>query len=824
MNNDFDHLRQQLNDIRAQRETAQQAASSAQERLDKLKRQKAELERSLDPQNGPQREQIAALDAQIKRAQAQAERSQGALTGIIDASKGIYEQFHPFTDPRQMIGRWPDRTPIFLMPLRIETRFKTITSAVAGPRHQLWVRVYPDDCWIDRFEPVLSESEITNARLFWQGIWAAAGDEALERAAWTGLVAAIGSGRGAWIARSYQPENIAEQPVRANPSDVVLVVASDDPFPAAERPAIEAYWKAIWLADGESSASQAAFNALVAAVGQARAEQLVTNFQATNLSAAPAPPLKKNEVAVSVGFIDWPPPASVDTKARSWTQAARVNILPERLVVLGYQGDNVVVEVLGNPIPSPLVAGPDPSAPAEEQLRPEDGDIVIPDEMQWMVDFERAVAVGMGFRIDLTPAQASAGFDRLIVLGVRLSADAPAGQALVETLFEHHHYSRQGLTLIPQGTPTNNTEKGGAGFSHGDDADSTYESHYKLSRGYTHRADPFLRQDGQWLADYLGFDSAVVQRFAGGDATDQLEARAMNTALWSGTWGYMLDTMMAPIVPQPEIGAARAFFNTFVSGRGALPAIRIGTQPYGILPTTVYSEMRWFLRLGNVPGIAVNRAGNNFLARLYALLSKVDSTWTALSNNAAHVGKSGDPHRILLDIVGLNSGTVEYHQRIAESLDHLYNTMNIFGMGAQFFAAYAAENYLPSGMTLLAELGYTGDEPPDILEKLFLSKQHKLQGPVVDDRPLSETEGIRAYTPDNRNYLQWLIDAANTSLETLRRQSGFTDNKPPNALLYILLRYSLMQSYWITSLRLHELAGVFDGARVSLRASLTARA
>lgn len=147
--------------------------------------------------------------------------------------------------------------------------------------------------------------------------------------------------------------------------------------------------------------------------------------------------------------------------------------------------------------------------------------------------------------------------------------------------------------------------------------------------------------------------------------------------------------------------------------------------------------------------------------------------------------------------------SVEYHQRYAESFDHLYNLLNFYGTGASFSEVIQAAIYVQAGINLLAEFGYTGDVMPDILERLFISAQHLMQGPVIDDVPLSETDPIRVYTPDNRNYVQWLIDAARTSLETLRRQEGFTDNVRPAALFYILARYALMQSYWITSIRLH---------------------
>ncbi|MBE2221393.1 MAG: hypothetical protein IAF02_07625, partial [Anaerolineae bacterium] len=528
------------------------------------------------------------------------------------------------------------------------------------------------------------------------------------------------------------------------------------------------------------------------------------------------PPDTKADVNVVVAFLDFPPPDTVDSKAQSWSQAPKVNVLPDRLVFIAYTGETAVIEHLGRPISSPLIVGPDPTAPEEKQFRLEDGDLHIPDEIKWMFDFEQAVAQGMGFKIDLTPTQASRGFDRILVLGVRLSADEQGGKELVETLFEHHHYSLTGISLLPQGTPTNNTEKEGAAFSQAEDADDTFADYFKNDVLFTPEADPMLRRDGQWLADYLGLETAVISKIKGSNGTDQLEARAMNIALWSGTMGYMMDTMMTPIFSPEDVNFTRLYFTNFVSGRGTLPAIRIGKQPYGILPTTVFSRMGWLaprrIAADEAPAAFMAEANSPHLFKLYQILRKMDGEWGKMANNVAFVGKSGvaDPHELLLDVLGLHATSVEYHQRYAESLTHLYNMMNIFGLGGKFLAAIIAGAYVKSGLDLLTDFGYSGEETPDILERFFLSNQHLLKGPVIDDRPLSETELIRAYTDDGRNYLKWLIDAANTSLETLRRQEGFADNVRPNALLYIMMRYSLMQSYWITSIRLHEFANLLN--------------
>src|SRR5207249_567980 len=76
-------------------------------------------------------------------------------------------------------------------------------------------------------------------------------------------------------------------------------------------------------------------------------------------------------------------------------------------------------------------------------------------------------------------------------------------------------------------------------------------------------------------------------------STDQLTARAMNIALWPATLGYWMESMMAPVFTRGGVEQAREFFNRFVIAGGACPAIRIGSQPYGILPATTISRMAW---------------------------------------------------------------------------------------------------------------------------------------------------------------------------------------------------------------------------------------
>ena len=74
----------------------------------------------------------------------------------------------------------------------------------------------------------------------------------------------------------------------------------------------------------------------------------------------------------------------------------------------------------------------------------------------------------------------------------------------------------------------------------------------------------------------------------------------MQTAMWPATLGYWMNTLFTSsdgktsIFTDETIDQTRAFFTQFVSGRGPLPAIRIGGQPYGILPTTAFSRIHWY--------------------------------------------------------------------------------------------------------------------------------------------------------------------------------------------------------------------------------------
>jgi hypothetical protein len=818
---DFNQTREQLRQSREQRAAADSGIAAAREQLKHLAAQQAALDRGFNANDPNAVEQRDELAKQIATAKGTLDEQQSARAKALTGEVAVLGQWAAFTDPQKGIAQLSDGTPILMMPVRLETRFKNVPMADAPGRPgavaveiqpiqpELWVRVYPDDCWIDTFDPVLTDSEVAAAKDYWEAIWEAGQDPDQERGAWRVLASSKGSGRAAWIIQTFVPAGAP--PKKAHPQDVVLTIPTETPL-GAEEAATTAYWSALWAADGDATKSAAAQATFEGKVGKDRAKQIAAQYQPVNFSTPLPTGVQKKDVQVTTALVVFP---AISTKESAWSRAPRVDILPDRFVFIGYDGvsPNPVVKV-GNPVPSPLFTGPDPSAPAADQLQHDGaGGLKVPDQLQWMSDFDRAVKDGMGFSIPLTEQQATKGFTRVLVVGLRLNADQKQGQSELETLLQHHFFTRPGLALLAQGTPTNNTDAAPAGHSRLDDPDQSFDD--LQAPLFTPKTSWLEKRDGQWVAEYLGLDPALFAHVHNAGGTDQIAARAMNIAMWPATLGYWMETMMSPVFSPAAVDATRDFFSQYVLAEGAAPALRIGNQPYGILPCTAFTRMEWLnpvlleRRLFATPQFG-------FLQQLYAILKAMESDWRAIAASLPFTGsnKVTDPHAALLDIVGLHSGSVEWSQRYAESLETLYNRLAMLGFGGLIqYIITAVQRAQSRG--LLTALGYAGSQDPSILDKVFDQGAYLLKGGVVDDQPLSESAGIRVYTTDGRNYIQWLIDAAHTSLDALYQQNGFKDDKPPAALLFLMLRHALQLGYHDVSLRLYETAGLYTKVMVT---------
>jgi hypothetical protein len=661
-----------------------------------------------------------------------------------------------------------DDFPVLLGPIRVETRF-TAT--------ELLVRVFPDEWQIEKFEPRPTAAEVTALDAYWTALWRAGGDPTAGQVAFAELTGRIPAGRAAWLLQGHHPANPADQPAGVPTGTTVLVVVTATPVAANDRQPTITYWTAVWRAHGDRRATRAADIALITAVGGNRAAT-IRGRRPAGIDAATVTP--GNDVLVA--FLVLTPPAAADVAPQSWTQAARARLLPDRFTVLGYIGDQQVISVTGADVPDTLSVSPDPAAADQLSVNEQTGALHVPDDLRWLTDFNRAVQVGMGVRITLDD-RTRHGVDRLVVLGLRRKSAPDQAATELADLITRQVRSPNGFTLLPQGTPTNNSEQTPAGQDPADHAAAA-----RRAAGFhaaAAAADWTARTDGQWLTDLVGLDPAVLTGVPEADRTDHRDARAANVALWPATWGYHLQTMLHPILGADAVEATRGYFTQYVSGRGPLPIVHIGRQPYGILPTTAFSRLAW----PDANPVAGHRRA------LHHLLTAATADWHTASAKVARLDQDGDPHQLLLDILALHPTSAEFYQRYAHSVEDVYNRENLGGLGPTVPPALDQLHMPQPIRALLARLGQPGppaQPDPDLVRRLFIGTQYPLLAPLVDDRSLSETAPVRDYTTDGRNYLRWLADLAGTDLETIRLERGFAADRPPAALLYLLLRHAVL--------------------------------
>jgi hypothetical protein len=591
--------------------------------------------------------------------------------------------------------------------------------------------------------------------------------------------------------------------------DEVAVHTHEPHLTADEIESGKVYWREHWRA-GQADDPQAreerrkgAWRALAEAYGGPRAAWVARETRPANLD---APRLE------DLQFPRFPEGA---VKPESWSQAPRSKVMPDRFVVMGFSGGQEVFRAAGSPIPDPLILGPDPRAPEPEFLQ-EGGRLLAGEAIAWIYDFSKAVELGMGVRVPLEPEIAEKGLAQLVVLGLRLSADARETQALVEELFENHLFAPDGLGLVPQGTPTNNTEQQGSGFS---SQDLGAEASYELERAgpLIQPVDaPLEKSDGQRLVEALGIRPALFQRARHAGGGDAREALHLNRALWNGTLGYFLEEMLG--LSLARVAQVRDFFTENVTGRGPLPAIRVGVQPYGVLLTSDFPRWKWQREADGaaLPGLEF----------VYENIRKVEQTLVERIPSVARVSAPGDPFHNLLDTLGLNPTSVEFYRRYAVGLEYLWN-YQAYSLVPITERARMMQALRELSDSIAEQLGVSQARLPAIFLLSFFLRQDLVRDPLVDDIPreeaeqLSETKMLRAIysVPDPANplaaaaanYIGWLAASPYGSIKEQRFTDLAGERLPvPRPLLYRVLRSALLEAVYDAALRLYTRFNLVD--------------
>ncbi|MDQ2588800.1 hypothetical protein [Saccharothrix yanglingensis] len=277
-----------------------------------------------------------------------------------------------------------------------------------------------------------------------------------------------------------------------------------------------------------------------------------------------------------------------ERRAGTWTRPPLARLLPTRWEIRGHRearpDDSVAAvswAVTTSPVRRDLAVGPDPRATLTGV--PADDRALVDPGMLWMVDFEEAERAGMAVRVttDVDPDLHRLGLDRLVVVGVDEQRDPWRSATALADLFEAHHYT-DGFCVLEPGTPTNDPD---GAVSASDPRGSARADHHRRLDASKYQPAPHPRGTvGGDLLGALGVPSGyggAAARVAGGDRVDhQRDAAA---ALWSATWGYFLVHVLDG-VQVDAVRQARRHFVDHVRPRGHLPVVRVGAQPYGVLP------------------------------------------------------------------------------------------------------------------------------------------------------------------------------------------------------------------------------------------------
>lgn len=373
----------------------------------------------------------------------------------------------------------------------------------------------------------------------------------------------------------FNPKLATELMVRIIPDDI----HGDSHEPELNPSEVEAgqnFWIAIWhsgTAEPAATAGErAAWAALVSSAGVTRAAWIAKALEPQNPNDRPAAPTDA-AAALPVEPV-FPAPA---LRGSTWTRAPWTTALPDRWVILAYSGGKRIATSWGNPVPDHVHMGPDPAA----QSTPVETTNGVDAGLNWVVDFSAAEAIGLGIRV---PVPSQGGIDRVLAFGVRASLDPTSSAARLASLFDAHHYT-SGCAIVPQGTPTNNTPSDRAGWTSRPTAASSFAVERRPQL-------PPPSSNGGLISAALGIDASSFASIEHATDTEQVAAASMATLLWGPTMGYFLEQMLQNEGPDTgQVATIRRFFIDFVRGRGPLPVLRIGNQPYGILPVT--SLARW---------------------------------------------------------------------------------------------------------------------------------------------------------------------------------------------------------------------------------------
>jgi hypothetical protein len=361
--------------------------------------------------------------------------------------------------------------------------------------------------------------------------------------------------------------------------DVLHVVAHAKELTEKEQAAGREYWAAQFGKEEEEA--KRILRDMARAYGSNRALWILRTLTPENRSQAGRTGAKPH----------FPSLPTIDRRVKR----TRAVLLPDRWCFLGYAGKREVFRAWGERIPDELAMSPHWFAADGER------EALFAGDRKWLVDFEAAVANGMAYELtqtfvdDYNRKKGAPPFllksdvvERLLVVGLEWTKDATETAEELADLFSSHRDSR-GFGFVGALTPTNNTDEGASGYSPKMEREAPASPQADAASPEEKDAFDLFRE-----AFGLPAKNFVEEGVRGSHLAEQRTALHMMNVLWRGTFGHYLMEMWNPpggeesslYIKTSAAYLLREYAVRYLRPGGALPTLRIGSQPYGILPVT----------------------------------------------------------------------------------------------------------------------------------------------------------------------------------------------------------------------------------------------
>lgn len=361
---------------------------------------------------------------------------------------------------------------------------------------------------------------------------------------------------------------------------------------------------------------------------------------------------------------------SVTEETSDFPASVKSDLLPDRFLLFAEAKNGKTYVRYGNPVKKDLDLGLVPSKDMSEDFKMDaDSNLTKTGKITWMTDYDEAESCGMAITL---PDIGSTPFNYIYVLGIKAQDSGhhviewTSSERLLKELFLGHNYLGEGMSIVRKGTPTNQVD----GAAPMEDLSDEEIMRLRFNVEIKASVPSTGTSSGSVSSSVLqGADAGTVlsRNFRGTDFSrvpghDNMELTESAVAM-RGLWRRFVEDRVQGSGNSfksfiTEVGA---FFADYVRSTGVYPTLRVGKNPYGILPVTDYMSMLESM-------IHCDSVSSN-IKYLYYTIAKLGARWQQLRNGRVYtVDNLGQNSEIAyLKLVSQNARSVEYRKRLCIS-------------------------------------------------------------------------------------------------------------------------------------------------------------